>query len=469
MDIRIKAQKGPQKDFLSTKADIAIYGGAAGGGKTWALLLEPLRHKDVNDFYGVIFRRTTPQITNPGGMWSETQKIYPLVGGTQRYMGLKWSFGDKSEIRFAQLEYEKTVYDWQGAQIAFIGFDELAHFSMEQFFYMLSRNRSLCGIKPYIRATTNPDPDSWVRHFIDWWIDPLTGFPIPERSGKIRFFVRDGDDFIWGNSVNEIKDKAAHIFANKELKDLNVRDLIKSVTFIPASIYDNKALLKSDPRYLANLLSLPQVDREQLLEGKWNARKSAGKFFKRNYFDIISLANVPKIKRSVRFWDLASTQPSTTNPNPDWLVGVRLALADDNNYYILNVVRFRGNARAVESLLKRTADFDGKNVSIVFEQEPGSSGKAYISALANGILKGHIVYGVPSSGTKAVRARLVSAASERRELKMINGVWNNPFILVLQAFPDGKHDDDVDALSGAYNWLIENKGGTDTIRNLGKM
>jgi hypothetical protein len=75
------------------------------------------------------------------------------------------------------------VYDWQGAQIPLICFDELTHFRAHQFFYMVSRNRSTCGVRPYIRATCNPDADSWVANFLAWWIDPETGFPIPERAG----------------------------------------------------------------------------------------------------------------------------------------------------------------------------------------------------------------------------------------------------------------------------------------------
>ena len=77
----------------------------------------------------------------------------------------------------------------------------------------MGRNRSTSGIKPRIRATTNPDPDSWVARFIDWWIDE-DGFPIPERSGKLRYFMLDGNDvndLIWGNTKKEVLQKATHI------------------------------------------------------------------------------------------------------------------------------------------------------------------------------------------------------------------------------------------------------------------
>ena len=102
------------------------------------------------------------------------------------------------------LQYENIqTTNWQ-EQIAMISFDELTHFSKTQFFYMLSRNRTLCGVKPYIRATCNPDADSWVADFIAWWINQDTGYPIPERSGKIRWMYRLNDEIHWGNSKKEL-------------------------------------------------------------------------------------------------------------------------------------------------------------------------------------------------------------------------------------------------------------------------
>jgi hypothetical protein len=158
----ISGQPGPQTEFLRTAADICIYGGAAGGGKTVGLILEPLRHVGrVANFTAVFFRRTTPQITNPGGLWDESQNFYPRLGGTPHLGAREWRWPRAGKIKFSHLQFETTVYDWQGAQIALICFDELTHFTAHQFFYMVSRNRSTCGVRPYIRATCNPDADSW--------------------------------------------------------------------------------------------------------------------------------------------------------------------------------------------------------------------------------------------------------------------------------------------------------------------
>jgi hypothetical protein len=114
----------------------------------------------------VFFRRLTPQITNPGGLWDESQNFYPRLGGIPHVGMREWRWPRAGKIKFSHLQFDSTVYDWQGAQIALICFDELTHFTAHQFFYMVSRNRSTCGVRPYIRATCNPDADSWVADFL---------------------------------------------------------------------------------------------------------------------------------------------------------------------------------------------------------------------------------------------------------------------------------------------------------------
>lgn len=158
--ITFAPQKGRQTDFLSTKADIAIYGGSAGAGKSFALLLEPLRHFHNPKFGGVIFRRNSTQVRNQGGLWDESVQIYTPLKATAKQSYLEWIFPSGGKMKFAHLENEASVYDWQGSQIPFIGFDEVTHFTEKQFFYMLSRNRSMSGIPGYVRATCNPDTDS---------------------------------------------------------------------------------------------------------------------------------------------------------------------------------------------------------------------------------------------------------------------------------------------------------------------
>lgn len=280
----ITPQEGFQTDFLSTKADIAIGGGAAGAGKSFALLMEAARHTNIPDFGAVIFRRTTPMIKNKGGLWDESSALYLSLPSPPEPVDGKHlhRFPSGATVQFRHMEHEKNRFDWQGSQIPLIGFDELTHFTESQFFYMLSRNRSTCGVKPYIRATTNPQSQGWVKDFLSWWIYPddyhaegLQGYPVPERAGKLRYMTRDKDTIVWGDSPREVMEKCPHIFANADfLKKLEESgsspdELVKSVTFIPGSVYENRRLISKDPSYLGNLMALGEEEKAKLLGGCW--------------------------------------------------------------------------------------------------------------------------------------------------------------------------------------------------------
>jgi hypothetical protein len=255
-------QPGFQEAFLSCPADIVLGGGKAGAGKTYSLLLDPYRYVDYPKFRAILFRRTTPEITNPGALWDESMNIYaPTVHKPiPKIQDLSWVFPAGSRIKFSHLERDADRYKHQGGQYAWIGFDELTHFTETQFFYLIGRARSL-AVPPSIRATCNPEPGSWVARFIDWWIDPETGYIIPERDGVIRYFSKLGDTVIWGDTKQEVIEKSpdiekvAEAMSKKQKRKVNVEDLVMSFTFIEGDIYENTALLANNPQYLANLLA----------------------------------------------------------------------------------------------------------------------------------------------------------------------------------------------------------------------
>ncbi len=437
-EIPVEPQEGPQYDFLNSQADIVIYGGAAGGGKTYALLLEALWHHDREGFSSVIFRKNANQVRNPGGLWDSSASIYRDFGGVAKESSLEWDFPSGAIIKFAHMDMEKDKYSWQGSQICLIGFDELTHFSWGQFVYMLSRNRSICGVKPYIRATTNPDPDSWVRTFIDWWIDTDSGYAIQERSGLVRWFVVISDQTIWANSSEELTNKFPDC-------------LPKSVSFIASTIYDNKILLKENPDYLANLQALPRFEREQLLMGNWNIRPTAGAFFQRSYFQIINV--LPRNLTFVRYWDRAATKKTETN-DPDFTVGLLMAKDNNNIFYVADIVRLQESPLHVQNAIKNTAIYDGSNIRIGIEQDPGQAGVSEVDLLIR-MLAGFSVKPEKVTKSKITRASPVSAQAEAGNIRVLKGKWNEDFFRELENFPEGGHDDIVDALSGAFLMLTE--------------
>ncbi len=239
-------------EFATSEADIAIYGGSAGGGKSYALLYEPIGRQlhEIKGFSGVLFRRSYPEITNPGGLWDQAGEIYPFAGGRGIVGSREYRFPKGPRISFRHLENEESKHDYQGSAICYLAFDELTHFTESMFWYLLSRNRSTCGVRPYVRATCNPDP-GWVKSLLAPWVDDeFDG----ERatSGELRWFIRVDGKIRW---------------THHDTPDA------KSLSFIRASIYDNQYLLDRNPEYLATLKALPPVERARLLDGDWNVRR----------------------------------------------------------------------------------------------------------------------------------------------------------------------------------------------------
>lgn len=448
-----------QQKFLSSTADICIYGGAAGGGKSWALLMEPIRHIRKRDFGAVVFRRERAQITNEQAIWDESTKIYPGLGAKPNLTNLRWSFPSGARISFAGLQYETDLINWQGSQIALIAFDELTHFTERQFFYLLSRNRSMSGVKPYIRATTNPDADSWVAEFLGWWIDQDTGLVIPERTHRVRYLYRENEKNHWANHKSELAKKFPHIV--KEFGD----QFFKSVSFIPADIFDNKILLETDPGYLANLLALPLVDRERLLGANWKIKPSAGKVFNRSWFEIVK--QVDKGGIDVRFWDLAATEKKLKGDDPDFTATVKIRffpaknINDVDRWYIIDAFQVQASPAMVEKLLFQTAELDkeqarrdGSRYILRWELEPGSASRRESYRLVSQLgskLKGVDAGGTFSNIDKISRAKNFSAQAENGNVYMLRAEWNNELLTHLHGQPDLPHDDLMDAGSGAFN------------------
>jgi predicted phage terminase large subunit-like protein len=439
----IAPQPGPQTQFLSTPAQVAIYGGSAGGGKSWALLLDALRETGLSPVPGygaVIFRRTSKQVTQEGGLWDESGKLYPLTGGVPNQTRLEWAWPEsRTRVRFTHLQYDKDKLSWQGAQVPYIGFDELTHFERSQFFYLSSRNRSMSGGRRVIRGTTNPDPDSWVKRFIAPWVDD--DYERPVSSGTIlKYFVEE--------------DTIRFVHPGDRLpRHVKTEDL-RTLTFIRASIWDNKKLLEQDPEYLSTLKALPLVDRERLLNGDWNIREE-GNVFKRGWFRIIDRSEVPSGLELVWRWDLAATE-ETAGRDPDYTAGVLMGYdRATGRIYILDTITVRESPGGVERLILSTAQAAGKRVAQVFPQDPGAAGKTVASAYVR-MLAGWDVHAYPESGSKAERARPFSAQAEAGNVSLVRAPWNDGYLNQLTGFPrKGRHDDLVDASSGAFAWLMD--------------
>ena len=458
-EILFEPQPGPQTQFLASEADIVIYGGEAGGGKTFALLLETLRCTDNPDSSCLILKRTKKMVRQKGGLWDETFKFYPKYDSKIKSNGtfLTWTFPSGAMVGFDSMQYDKDKYNYDGVQLPVICFDELQHFTEEMFFYMFSRNRSgQCqGIKPYIRATCNPKPKSWLKKFILWWLDSEGRYADKSKSGKIRWFIRDGNKIVWADTKEEL------------LKAFPESDPT-SVTFIPSSLEDNPALLKNDPGYKAKLAALPMFERLRL-KGDWKVEPGGGNVFKKTWFkELLKAPN--NIIEIIRYWDRAGTEKKeeaekrqAKGKDPDYTSGVLMCRTLDDFYAVLDRVKFRATAGDVRKRIRNISEqdrmnFQGIPYSVGIEQDPGQAGlseaKDYIR-----ILSGFNVKLYPARQQKIVRAAPLSSQVENGHVGVVQAEFTEDYLEEMHVFPDGAHDDDVDASSGAFNALSNNPTG----------
>lgn len=391
-----KGLSDKQVEFLCLICPEALYGGAAGGGKSDALLMAALMFVDIPEYSAIIFRKSYTDLTKANAL---IDRSHQWLDGTQaRWDGTNhtWTFPSGAKLSFGYIETDKDVYHHQSAEYQYEGFDELTQFTEYPYRYMFSRLRRLEGsdVPLRMRAASNPGN---IGH--DW---------VKQR------FMTEGATY--------------------------------GRVFIPAKLDDNPNL--DQKQYVESLSQLDPITRKQYLNGDWTARHG-GSIFLREWFEIIGEA--PADCRKVRYWDLAATKPKD-NTDPDYTVGTKLGIKN-GIYYVMDVRRVRAAPPQVEALIKQTAELDKLETRIFMEQEPGSSGVNTVDYYSRQVLTGYSFWGVKTTGPKEERAVPVSSAAEAGNVKLVRAVWNSVFLDEFEAFPLGIHDDIVDATSGAFQQL----------------
>lgn len=454
----IGPQEGPQTAFLSSPADIVIYGGGAGGGKSWGLLLD---FGSIVSLYAgvqaVIFRRHYTDIKKSGGLWDTSLELLPHMGLRPTPGRNLWNNSKlKSRLAFDHLHHETDKLKYQGTQIALVGFDELEHFLESQFWYLLSRNRSTCGVRPYIRATTNPMAESWIARLIQWWWDSDTGLAIPERSGVIRYLARPNDDLIWSDSREDLE---RTLVEDHGKEPGEAAEMVKSFTFIRSLLSDNPELEKKDPGYKTNLLLLPLVERERLLGGNWKIKAGKGLYYNRAWFHVEKAFPAEAWDR-IRVWDLAATEKKSAKDDPDYTASCLYSRTPDGKRY-MQFYRARLNWRATKAKILEYAKREGPSVPVIITQEPGASGKMIVQEMIAAL--GNL--GVPAYrflerqiGDKIARHGPLSAQAEAGNIVIVEGDYEtggDPESVMneFHDLPDCTHDDRIDTAAIAeFRW-----------------
>lgn len=276
-----------QSDFMRRPEYEALYGGAAGGGKSEALVIEALRQVDKPRYKGLILRKSYPQLAE---LIDKSVNYYPRAFPGAKYNASShtWTFPSGARIIFGSMNRTEDRIKYQGQSYDYIAFDELTHFTWDEYSYMFSRNRSSGpGIRTYIRATANPGGvgHGWVK---DRFILPAP--PLTTITDKVSYTLPSGD----------------------------VEEAQRTRVFVPATVYDNAILLKNNPEYVSSLALLPPAEKRALLYGDWDSfsgqvfsewRNDPAGYLTRKFSHVIEPFEFPSWWRVVRGFDYGYSKP----------------------------------------------------------------------------------------------------------------------------------------------------------------
>lgn len=447
-----------QAQFLASTADITIFGGAAGSGKSYLGYMSFLPYITDPKFRGMIIRRTTPMLTKPGAVWDTAFGMYKDVCPTVRTLqkSLKFVFPSGAEVQLGHMEYEKDKFSYQGSQLGLTLCDEIQQFEESQIVYLFSRMRTEANMKPRFLGTCNPEYDSFLRKWLQGagYLDENNyGIPHEHMSGVIKYFIRQGNDMIWRDTAEDLMSEFG--------EDCGPM----SFCFIAARCTDNPVLLKRDPTYLSKLKNLPRIERMRLLEGAWLVREQAAGYFKREWVTVVSHNDLPMFNKLVRAYDLAGSIPSEAYPDPDWTAGVLMGLDHSGNVYILDVARYRQrSAKVLENIIEqaRKDTIEWGDHLVIIPEDAGAAGKTAADNMIGAINSaGYLVKKNKMSNVKGRKLKSFqpfAIASENRMVYCVQADWNESWFYELETFDPstrGGHDDQVDATGDAYNSVID--------------
>jgi hypothetical protein len=269
---------GPQTSFLACSAFEVGYGGAAGGGKSEALLVGATRLLHLSDYKAILFRRTFPELE--GSLIERSHFYYAGLPGA-RYNEQKkvWSFASGAKIVFAHLQHESDVTAHLSKEYQYIAFDECSTFTERQYRFLISRLRSSTGVPTRLRWGSNPPEDDdnhfLIRRFAPW-IDTRDTYKGPRaRPGETLWFAVDDDT---GDERVVPKGTPGAL----------------SRTFFPARLVDNPVLMAADPAYASRIKQMGAVESARYLHGDWFAKRVEGALWQREDFDLFRVDRMPE-------------------------------------------------------------------------------------------------------------------------------------------------------------------------------
>lgn len=259
---------------------------------TITMLMEPMYDIKNKHFNGIIFRKNKDDFEN---IINESKRWFSKLGRYNKSKDdMTWNFKTGAKLGLTIYDMPMSDFDtkYRGQQFCSIGIDELPQMPFEMFKFLMTCCRNTIGVHSRILGTCNPDPLSWLRKFIDWWIGKedtvyedgqmhpeRKGFAIPERDGVVRYcYMPDDsvDNIIWGDTPEEVYEQCKDMIDDawdpewEQYGYTKTSFFVKSVTFKKAALNENKELIKKDPGYIASLLNQPPEVRAREFDGNWD-------------------------------------------------------------------------------------------------------------------------------------------------------------------------------------------------------
>lgn len=278
----IRPQQGFQERFSRSNVDFVVGGSAMGVGKSYAALLMAAEHVSDPNFRMVYLRRNISDVKAGGAGADEAMKIYGDIANMKMSDSPRLSFPSGAFIDFTHMSDQtpdKVLERIRGWAYSCVYIDEGTGFEWSTVKLIFSRNRSAGSWSGKVRITCNPKKNHWLRKWCDYWIDPITGYPIPERDGVVRYFYIKGEkveDVVFGDTKEEVYYKCrAQIDPiirkmNDGGSEYDYKNLIKSCTFYSGKLSDNKELLKNNPNYMGSVAAMGERQAAANLMGCWN-------------------------------------------------------------------------------------------------------------------------------------------------------------------------------------------------------
>jgi phage terminase large subunit-like protein len=484
--------------IANQEADFYMIGGSRFGGKSEVISMVDLLFAGDPKYRSIKFRRSFDEIMGANGLWEKAENQYGFFQAKSNKSDKSWTFPSGAKALYRHMYHEGDEESHRGKGYSAVIFDEINQFTWDQVKMLQTCLRSEANMDSFMIGTLNPDRDSWCMDFVEWYIDPETGFPCQDKCGEIRYYLIVDGKPIFGPDEQFFIDN--HYDLVNPVTDLETGERTyvrpKRFVFYFFNIFDNKIGMKMNPTYISELNGLPEHERQTQLFGNWFAEPKNSTMFSRSFLKGLD-PKEPKVIlpdgcKEVRAWDKAYKEPSEKYMFPDYTASIKMYKSKIGEYYIAgdfhpelhddfkqgeDVVcgRFRKNVGIRDQWMLEQARYDGKGCTVVIPKESGAGAGEWVQLRGMFMDEGFKVMGAETGnkkGGKALRFAAFCSAAEQGAVYILvdtfpNKATLNAFLKELEKFnpdPDGKwrstntiKDDWVDSVSDCFLTLQKGK------------